>query len=130
MNLNLRAFFAFLAILLVVVVANAGEPVAPRQLASQLGAANAPLILDVRTQDEFDAGHVPGAVLIPHDQLAGRLDEVPTDRAVVVYCHSGRRATLSEQLLAENGRAVSQLDGSWIGWRAAGLPVEMAEQHP
>lgn len=128
--MNLRAFFAFFAILLVLAVANAGEPIAPRQLASQLGTANAPLILDVRTQDEFDAGHVPGAVLIPHDQLAGRLDEVPADRAVVVYCHSGRRATLAERVLAENGRAVSQLDGSWIGWRAAGLPVESVEQHP
>jgi len=117
-------------VLLFAAAANAGEAVAPRQLARQLQAENAPLVLDVRTQDEFDAGHVPGAVLIPHDQLAARIDEVPADRDIVVYCHSGRRSTLAERVLVENGHAVSQLDGSWIGWRAAGLPVEMTERQP
>ncbi|PIQ38048.1 MAG: sulfurtransferase [Lysobacterales bacterium CG17_big_fil_post_rev_8_21_14_2_50_64_11] len=125
-----RALLVVIAALLVALVVNAGEPVAPRQLASQLTIANPPLVLDVRSQAEFDAGHVPGAVLIPHDQLAERLDEVPADRDVVVYCHSGRRATLAERVLVENGRTVSQLDGSWIGWQAAGLPVEGSEPRP
>ncbi|PKM09166.1 MAG: hypothetical protein CVV14_01190 [Gammaproteobacteria bacterium HGW-Gammaproteobacteria-4] len=125
----LRVLLASL-VLLFAAAANAGEAVAPRQLARQLHAENAPLVLDVRTQAEFDAGHVPGAVLIPHDQLAGRLAEIPADRDVVVYCHSGRRSTLAERVLVENGHAVSQLDGSWIGWRAAGLPVETTERQP
>lgn len=125
----LRVLLASL-VLLFAAAANAGEAVAPRQLARQLQAENAPLVLDVRTQAEFDAGHVPGAVLIPHDQLAGRLAEIPADRDVVVYCHSGRRSTLAERVLVENGHAVSQLDGSWIGWRAAGLPVETTERQP
>lgn len=128
--MHFRALVAFLVMLFAAAAANAGEAVAPRQLARQLHAENAPLVLDVRTQAEFDAGHVPGAVLIPHDQLAQRLDEVPADREVVVYCHSGRRATLAERVLADSGREVSQLEGSWIGWRAAGLPVQATEQQP
>ena len=46
-------------------------------------------VLDVRTPEEFAAGHVPGAVNVPHDQLASRLAEVPKDKDVVLYCQSG-----------------------------------------
>jgi len=102
----------------------AGDPVAPRRLAARLGGADAPLVLDVRTPEEYAAGHVPGALLIPHDQLAQRLAEISADRELVVYCHSGRRATLAERVLTAHGRQVSQLDGSWLGWQAAGLPSE------
>lgn len=105
-----------------------GEPIAPRQLAARLAGANAPLVIDVRTPEEFAQGHVPGAVLIPHDQLAQRLAEIPADRELVLYCHSGRRAILAERVLNENGRQVSQLDGSWLGWQAAGLPSEKPGQ--
>lgn len=125
-----RALLVFLAALLLALVVNAGESISPRQLASQLRAEHPPVVLDVRSQDEFDAGHVPGALLIPHDQLAERLDEIPVERDVVVYCHSGRRATLAERVLLANDRKVTQLDGSWIGWQAAGLPVEMSGRQP
>lgn len=125
-----RALLVFLAGLLLALVVNAGEFIAPRQLAAQLGSDDAPVVLDVRSQAEFDAGHVPGALLIAHDQLAERLDEIPAGRDVVVYCHSGRRATLAERVLLANDRKVTQLDGSWIGWQAAGLPVEMSERRP
>ncbi|MDP1698774.1 MAG: rhodanese-like domain-containing protein [Xanthomonadaceae bacterium] len=128
--MHFRALIVFVALLICASGVCAGEPVAPRQLARQLQADNAPLVLDVRTQVEFDAGHIPGAVLIPHDQLAERFDEVPVDREVVVYCHSGRRSTLAERILVAHGRQVSQLDGSWIGWKAAGLPAATAEQMP
>lgn len=106
----------------------AGDSIAPRQLAARIGGTDAPLVLDVRTPEEFAQGHVPGAVLIPHDQLAQRLDEIPADRELVLYCHSGRRSTLAERVLAEHGRPASQLEGSWIGWQAAGLPRESAGQ--
>lgn len=102
----------------------AGNAIPPRQLAQRLSGTDAPLVIDVRTREEFDAGHVPGALLIPHDQIAARLDEIPSNRDIVLYCHSGRRSTLAERILAEHGRSVSQLDGSWIGWQAAGLPAE------
>ena len=89
-----------------------------------------PLILDVRSQEEFDAGHVPGAVLIPHDQLGARIAELGEPREVVVYCRSGRRSALVEPVLEEHGFRVRQLAGSWLAWDAAGLPEEKTENTP
>src|SRR5262249_4860962 len=50
------------------------------------GATDSPLLLDVRTPGEFAEGHLPGAVLIPVDELRGRLEELPRDRRIVAYC--------------------------------------------
>lgn len=85
---------------------------------------DAPLVLDVRTPAEFAAGHVPGAVLIPHDQLAARLAELDVDRHVLVYCRSGARAAKAEQVLDEGGFEVRRIDGSWQRWEAERRPVQ------
>ncbi len=62
--------------------------------------ANGALLLDVRTPEEFAAGHVKGAVLIPVGELRERLAEVGArDRPVVVYCRSGRRSALAKSIL-------------------------------
>lgn len=98
--------------------------ISPAALAAAIDAGAAPLILDVRTAEEFAEGHVPGAILIPHDQLADRLSELGGATEVVVYCHSGRRAGWAGQTLDQAGIGVSQLQGSWLGWQKAGLPVE------
>jgi rhodanese-related sulfurtransferase len=85
------------------------------------------LILDVRTQAEFSSGHVPGAVNIPHDELALRLSDLDseTDRPVIVYCRSGKRAGLASTVLLEAGYTnVLHLDGDMNGWKASGLPTE------
>jgi rhodanese-related sulfurtransferase len=85
------------------------------------------LILDVRTQAEFSSGHVPGAVNIPHDELAMRLSDLDseTDRPVVVYCRSGKRAGLASTVLLEAGYTnVLHLDGDMNAWKASGLPTE------
>ena len=85
------------------------------------------LVLDVRTQAEFSSGHVPGAVNIPHDELALRLSDLDseTDRAVIVYCRSGKRAGLASTVLLEAGYTnVLHLDGDMNGWKASGLPTE------
>lgn len=61
-------------------------------------------LLDVRTPEEFAAGHVPGAINIPVDQLEQRLGELgPTDAPIVVYCHSGRRSARAARLLDKQG---------------------------
>lgn len=105
-------------------LALAGRPdVEPAAVAELARRADAPLILDVRTPAEFAAGHVPGAVLIPHDQLAARLDEIGRDRWVLVYCRSGRRAEAAEKVLAGAGIEVRQIAGSWQRWEAEGRPV-------
>lgn len=85
------------------------------------------LVLDVRTPAEYDAGHVPHAVNIPHDQLAGRLDELDAtpDQPIVVYCKSGARsAKAASVLLAAGYDNVHHLTGDMDGWRASGRPIE------
>lgn len=84
------------------------------------------LILDVRSAAEFGQGHVPGAVNISHDELAGRLGEIEQyrDQEVVVYCESGRRASMAQQVLADQGfQKLSHLSGDMSGWREAGHPI-------
>ena len=108
------------------VAALAGRPdVAPAVVAELRARADAPLLLDVRSPAEFAAGHVEGAVNIPHDQLAARMSEVAAaDRPwVLVYCRSGKRATSAEAVLAEAGVEVRQIEGSWLRWEAEGRPV-------
>lgn len=99
--------------------------VSPAAVAELSTRPDAPLVLDVRTPAEFAEGHVPGAVLIPHDQLASRLDEVGRDRWVLVYCRSGKRASQAESVLAKAGIEVRQIDGSWLRWQAEGRPVQV-----
>ncbi len=85
------------------------------------------LILDVRTQAEFSSGHVPGALNISHDELAARLSELDseTDRPVVVYCRSGRRAAMASSVLLDAGYTnVFHLEGDMNAWQANGLPTE------
>jgi phage shock protein E len=82
-------------------------------------------VLDVRRPDEFAAGHVPGAVNISHDQLASRLAEVPKDKDIVLYCHSGRRAGIAADLLKANGYTrISHLQGDMMAWVDKGRPLE------
>jgi len=84
------------------------------------------LLLDVRTPEEFAAGHIPGAVNIPYDQVAGRLAEIPKDDEVVLYCRSGRRAGLAAEVLAASGYTrLAHLEGDMQGWQSAGRPVEV-----
>jgi rhodanese-related sulfurtransferase len=91
-------------------------------LAARIASGEAPLILDVRTPAEFAEGHIPGAINIPHDELAGRVEELGVERnaEVVVYCGSGRRAGLAESVLVETGFSnVHDLNGHWLGWSGA-----------
>lgn len=61
------------------------------------------LLLDVRRADEYAAGHVPGAVNLPYDEIAAGKPDVPKDRLVIVYCHSGRRSAIAAESLAKLG---------------------------
>jgi rhodanese-related sulfurtransferase len=97
-----------------------GEPVQPDALAALLAADDAPLLLDVRTPEEFAQGHVPGATHVPLQELESRLGELTTykQRGVVAYCEVGGRAAKAAELLRANGFAnVRLLDGSMRRWR-------------
>jgi len=81
-----------------------------------------PLFLDVRTAPEFAAGHAPGALLIPHDQLPRRLAELEPyrDRPLVVYCRTGHRAAIAYQVLHQAGFRVIN-GGGLAAMQAAGV---------
>lgn len=82
-------------------------------------------ILDVRTQGEYDAGHIAGAVLVPYEELPDRLDEVPRDIGVLVYCRTARRSAIASQTLVDNGYTkVYNMEGGIVPWQAKGYPVE------
>ncbi|MCE2594366.1 rhodanese-like domain-containing protein [Motilimonas cestriensis] len=85
-------------------------------------------LLDVRTPAEFAQGHIKGAINIPYDQLDQQLASLDKDTEIVVYCRSGRRAAIAEDVLMSNGLLkVSHLEGDMLGWQAKGLPVEVIE---
>ena len=85
-------------------------------------------ILDVRPEDEFAVGHLPGALNIPLAELERRLGELPADREVIAYCR-GPYCVLSFEAVAalrERGYRVHRLEDGYPEWKAAGLPVEAA----
>jgi len=72
-------------------------------------------LLDVRTPGEFQTGHIRGAVNIPVQELGRRLSEVPSGKAVVVYCRSGMRSATAARMLSSQGRDVHDL-GPMSAW--------------
>lgn len=80
-------------------------------------------LLDVREQDEWDAGHIEGAQHIPLGDLGDRLGEVPTDRVIVAVCRSGSRSDRAARGLRASGFAAENLDGGVTAWSRAGLPL-------
>lgn len=83
------------------------------------------VVLDVRGRSEWEAGHLPGATLIPLAELPDRLDEVPADQPVAVHCQGGSRSAIAASLLLARGRsAVANVTGGMTAWEQAGLPVE------
>jgi phage shock protein E len=81
-------------------------------------------VLDVRQPDEWNAVHIPGATLIPLDQLPARVNEVPKDKEVVVVCRSGNRSQAGRDILKSAGFShVTSMSGGMNQWSAAGLPT-------
>ena len=80
-------------------------------------------ILDVREQDEWDAGHVEGAQHVPLGELGERLAEVPKDRVVVAVCRSGSRSDRAAKGLRASGYDAENLDGGVVAWSRSGLPL-------
>ena len=83
------------------------------------------LVLDTRSKQEFDAGHIAGAINIPHDLVADNLSQLKeTDKTIVVHCRSGRRALTAEQALLDAGFTnLKHLKGDMKGWQANNLPL-------
>ena len=76
------------------------------------------VILDVRTQEEYDQGHIPGAIVISHEEIAEKAEKVLTDKdqLILVYCRSGRRSKIAAETLLELGYTNIKEFGGIIDW--------------
>ena len=76
------------------------------------------IILDVRTQEEYDQGHIPGATQISHEEIAEKAEDVLTDKdqLILVYCRSGRRSKIAVEALVELGYTNIKEFGGIIDW--------------
>ena len=76
------------------------------------------VILDTRTQEEYDTGHIPGAMLIPYDEVLEKAESILTDKSqlILVYCRSGRRSKLAAEDLQELGYTNIKEFGGIIDW--------------
>lgn len=119
-----------LAVLLtgVAAYADATTRISQDALLQRIEAKDASLIvLDVRTPEEFAAGHVPGAINIPYTHLPARISELPSvsEKDIVVYCATGVRAERAVSRFKENGfKRLLHLDGDMNKWRENKQPVE------
>ena len=76
------------------------------------------IILDVRTQEEYDQGHIPGAIVISHEEIAEKAEDVLTDKdqLILIYCRSGRRSKIAAEALVELGYTNIKEFGGIIDW--------------
>ena len=97
------------------------ENVPPRQVWEALREDPKAQLVDVRTDAEWAAGHLRGAVHVPVDDLRARWETLPRDRRIAVHCKSGFRAHLALRILRERGfQDVVNVTGGWLAMQAAG----------
>ncbi|HEU5278784.1 MAG TPA: molybdopterin-synthase adenylyltransferase MoeB [Gaiellaceae bacterium] len=87
-----------------------------------------PLVVDVREQDEWDEGHIPGAIHVPRGHLESRIERVAPDRArpLILYCSAGNRSVFAAKTLGELGyEDVTSLSGGFTDWKRNGFPVQL-----
>jgi rhodanese-related sulfurtransferase len=100
--------------------------IGPHQLNERLGGANPPLVIDVRSPDQYSSEHIPGAVSIPAPLVKKHLEDIEAAGAnAVLYCNDLRFTRVAEQTLMRSGvKGFSHLEGGFTGWTREGLPVE------
>lgn len=81
------------------------------------------LLLDVREDDEWRAGHAPEAVHVPMSELLARLGELPAGRPLAVVCRSGHRSAQVTAYLVAHGVPARNVAGGMLAWQALGLPL-------
>lgn len=90
---------------------------------TELAALTDPVVVDVREQDEYDAGHLPGVVHIPMTEFVARLNEVPEGAPVFVVCAVGGRSQQVVSYLEGRGVEAVNVAGGTVAWQQAGLPL-------
>lgn len=100
----------------------AADSLSVSELKQQMQDGKAPIIIDVRDEDEYLAGHIPGAIMVPAKQMEHHLDMMEQYRKedIVLYCQSGRRASAAATVLENAGfKNVKLLQGDYPGWKSA-----------
>ena len=100
--------------------------IAPNQVKSLIERKEKAVYLDVREPNEWNLGHLPGAVHIPRGTLETKIEQaIPRDARIVIYCAGGNRSALAADTLQQMGYSkVESMSGGWRDWVAAGGPVE------
>jgi hydroxyacylglutathione hydrolase len=89
--------------------------------------SNGQRVLDVRSLDEWEHGHIPGAIHIPLGLLRSRLGEIPRNAEIVVHCQAGTRSAIAASILQQNGIKASILSGGFSEWERSGGDIERGE---
>ncbi len=117
---------ALFALLLAAALAGCGGSKGFRQIGMDeaqklIEAGTDALIVDVRTQEEYDKGHIPGAILLPIEDIReGKLDKLPDrDRELLLYCWTGRRSEDSAAILVDEGYTNVTDIGGFVDWKGA-----------
>ena len=104
------------------------EVVSASELCARLRGGVRSQWLDVRSTTEFAAGHIPGAISIPLEEIEARLEDISPDVPVVLVCKGGKRACMATGLLEPCRQDVAVLDGGTDAWSKAGLPLVMSKK--
>ncbi|MFL5841927.1 MAG: rhodanese-like domain-containing protein [Thermoleophilaceae bacterium] len=83
-------------------------------------------LVDVRADEEFTAGHIPGARHVPLAEIDSEAAQLERDRPLVVYCRSGERSGMAADAFAASGWEAQSVAGGLVAWHEAGLPLEPA----
>lgn len=103
---------------------SSANQVEPQQVQSRMAQHPRPFLLDVRQPEEYRAGHIRGAELIPLNELPKKMARIPKGREIICVCRSGNRSKAAVNQLASAGFQAANLKGGMIGWERAGLPVK------
>jgi rhodanese-related sulfurtransferase len=96
----------------------------PPDRVAELARSGDAQLVDVRTAEEHEAGHVPGARHLPLERLSEQASSLDRDRPVVFFCRSGDRSAMAAEAFRGAGYDATSMEGGLEAWAAAGLPLE------
>jgi rhodanese-related sulfurtransferase len=108
----------------VAITTTPSQLISPDEYQAQFNSGKEHALIDVRTPEEFNDGHIPGSININVETLANRLDEIPADMPIVVYCRSGNRSATAAKILVDAGFAPVYDLGGIQAWVTEGYPIE------
>jgi rhodanese-related sulfurtransferase len=114
---KISSFLILIILVLLTACGNAGYKNVSTEDAKKLIENNEVVVLDVRTPEEFQGGHIPNATLIPLQELENRLNEIDKKKGYLVVCRSGNRSAQASEILSNNGfSTIYNMTGGMNNW--------------